>query len=81
MATNDDLSDRWGTMKPKIAWAVLNSTRDEEEPGQLMAYGNGAQWQLPIFYSRKEAISWKREAPFVRSGKVIRVEIRPLEGR
>ena len=68
-------------MKPKIAWAVLNSTRDEEEPGQLSAYGNGAQWQIPIFYSRREAIAWKREDQFARSGKVIRVEIRSLEGR
>lgn len=40
-------------MKPKTAWAWLS------KPGHnLISYGNGGQFQYPIFYTRREARDW-----------------------
>lgn len=41
--------------KPVKAWAVML-------PEGLRPYGNGEQFQLPVFHSRKEAIEWMRAA-------------------
>ncbi len=55
---------------PVRAWAVQNSE------GRLVAYGNGGQWQLPIFPTRKEAKAWQKESPWDR-GKIVSVVVDP----
>lgn len=46
--------------KHKIeAWAWL-SYDDRDGPVELLAYGNGAQFQFPIFNTRQEALNWKK---------------------
>ena len=54
------------------AWAVLT-------PGETITpYGNGAQFQYPIFGTREEARSWKAEDSYGR-GKIVRVYIESEE--
>lgn len=55
------------------AWAVL-TPKDWEHPDQLRPYGNGAQYQYPIFHSRAEALDWKRSG--WGHGRVVRVTVR-----
>jgi len=64
------------------AWAVLTPKDWEEHPDSLRAYGNGAQFQLPIFETRKEAQEWKAEAEWDR-GRIVRVviEVSTRQGR
>jgi len=57
------------------AWAVLVPSDSNESPGELRCYGNGRQWQYPIFESRFEARQWKLEFRRDR-GKIVRVVIR-----
>jgi len=61
-------------MKPVRGWAVLSPQTWEENPGELTAYGNGAQFQFPIFPTRKEAVTWKAESTWDR-GRIVRVQI------
>ena len=55
-------------------WAVLLD-------GDLVCFGNGAQHQLPLFHSRREAFDWKRSRePWMQKRmKVVRVEVRHAE--
>lgn len=56
-------------MKKKIdAWAVLS------KHGRLVPYGNGNQYQYPIFKTLTEANDWRKESTYNR-GEVIMVEI------
>jgi len=50
-------------VKPVYAWAVLSAGR---RTSQLTPYGNGSQFQYPIFSTRKEAKAWKDEADWER---------------
>jgi hypothetical protein len=66
-------------MKKTIkAWAVLQPVRDElskqQWPGFLAPYGNGNQFQYPIFHLREEARAWRAEDNRNR-GKIVRIEI------
>lgn len=56
------------------AWGVLFD-------GDLVCFGNGAQHQLPLFHSRKEAVAWKREQAGWMVGRlaVVRVEVHHAE--
>lgn len=67
------------------AWAVLTAG-DEWMPGkgrsgrdELIPFGNGSQFQYPIFHSRKEALEWRKEDPFMR-GRIVRCEVK-IEAR
>lgn len=60
------------------ARAVLTPADWEDHPASLWPYGNGAQFQYPIFQTRKEAQTWKNEAKWER-GKIVRVEIKVSE--
>lgn len=42
------------------AWAWL-SLEDGSNKPELVSYGNGAQYQFPIFLTRQEAITWKKD--------------------
>lgn len=42
--------------KPVKAWAAYFKN------GELAPFGNGKQWQFPIFPSRKEARDWVTDA-------------------
>lgn len=58
-------------------WAVLtNKQWDGNE--EFAAFGNGKQFQYPIFVSLREAQDWRKESPESR-GKIVRVQIR-IEG-
>jgi len=61
----------------KRAWACV--WPDEG----LRPCGNGAQWQYPIFWTKREAASWKRESAERRPCHIARVEVRevPRGGR
>jgi len=61
------------------AWAVLTPKDWEEEPDELCPYGNGAQFQLPVFDKRAEAANWKAESAWDR-GRLVRVVI-TVDGR
>ncbi len=43
--------------------------------GRIVAYGNGAQWQLPIFQTKKEAIAWQRESLYRGDLKITRIKL------
>ena len=57
------------------AWAVL-----ERVERRLVPFGNGKQFQLPIFHTRAEAKEWVRDMPDSR-GRIVRCEIALEEGR
>lgn len=59
-------------MKLKV-WAVL-TPKDWDLPDTLRPYGNGSQFQFPVFESRREAAKWKAESPWDR-GRIVRVAI------
>ena len=48
------------------------------EKDSLEAWGNGQEFQLPIFHARAEALSWKRNTALSVPVKLIRVEIREI---
>ena len=56
------------------AWAVLVSKNQTDAGGKFCAFGNGLQFQYPVFQERKEAISWRNEDRNTR-GKIVRCEI------
>ena len=44
--------------------------------GRIVAYGNGAQFQLPIFQTRKDAKDWQAESPWDRGElKLTRIKL------
>ena len=52
------------------AWGVRN------EKERFVAYGNGAQFQFPIFPTRKAAKAWQQESPWDRGElSIVRVTI------
>ena len=55
------------------AWAVLSSKRWDADPDELLACGNGREFQYPIFPTRVEASMWAGKA--YDSGRLIRVTI------
>lgn len=57
-----------------LPWAVLLD-------GDLVCFGNGAQNQLPLFHSRREAFAWKREQVDWMQPRlsIVRVEVRRAE--
>ena len=61
------------------AWAVLVPQTSDDQPGQLIPYGNGEQWQYPIFFNRREARAWRNKEPWAR-GSVVQVEIQVKRG-
>lgn len=60
------------------AWAVLTPKDREDYPDSLRAYGNGSQFQLPIFDMKKEAQAWRAEAKRDR-GRIVRCLIEVID--
>lgn len=60
------------------AWGVLSHPRFKK--ARLTTWGNGFQFQYPIFATRTEAAAWRDEDAFQR-GKLTRVEIRIVEAK
>lgn len=54
--------------KPVKAWAATFNN------GELAAFGNGKQWQFPIFPTRKEARDWVADA-LPKPIRIVRVTI------
>lgn len=60
-------------MKPKseiTVWAVLGSE------GMLVPFGNGKQFQYPIFHSKKEAMEWRNDDKLSSRGKIMKVKVK-----
>lgn len=52
----------WGVMAKKNikhAWAVINSKHAIDDPNEFLAYGNGEEFQYPVFYTKHDAKSFR----------------------
>ena len=61
-------------IKPVKAWGVLVSKKQIDAGGQFLPFGNGAQFQYPVFPTKKQALSWWNEDRNTR-GLVVPVRI------
>ena len=55
-------------------WACLTD-------GELTPYGNGAQWQYPLFIHRRDAIDWRKESYDRADCRIVRVNVTIIGGR
>lgn len=57
----------------RLGWAVV-SYFDSDSYQTINAFGNGAEFQLPIFPTLAEARAWKR-SHYPQRGNIVRVKI------
>lgn len=56
--------------KSVIGWGITD--------GDFRPFGNGKQFQYPIFYTKKEAVEYRRENVTWLSTSIIKVRITPI---
>lgn len=57
-------------MKSVKAWAVVNK-KTKKNPSELAAYGNGEEFQLPVFQTRDYARSFRDRNAWHNESKVV----------
>lgn len=65
-------------MKPVKAWAVLFADEYAGMPFTLDLWGNGNEFQYPVFGSKKEAIMWWERMNYGLKFRIIRVSIEEI---
>ena len=65
------MTKRTERAKAVKAWGLI------DEDDALMPYGNGYQFQYPVFPTKKEAMEYKKVIDW-RYTKIVRVEIREV---
>lgn len=68
---------KWPTVK---AWVWLSYADSDSKRASFREFGNGRQYQFPVFGSRKEALDWKSDGCGVPGllARLARVQIRIL---